>query len=125
MLGIRAALEVMAPCTVDEDTAYRLRGDGKKMGAVLPPHPFVVDQPQIGFVDQGRRLQAAAGPLAFQVVVRQAVELVVDDRGQLSERALVPVGPRTEQSADIVRNLSTRVLTPRGLETGRGIIRGR
>ena len=65
------------------------------MGAVLPVHVRVVDQPQVGFVDQRRRLQAVAGLFALQAVVRQTVELVVDNRGQPSERALVAVGPRT------------------------------
>src|SRR4029453_8562052 len=34
--------------------------------------------------------------------MRQAVELVVHNRRQPSERALVAVGPRTEQRADVV-----------------------
>jgi hypothetical protein len=78
------------------------------MSPVLPLHAFVVDQPQVGFIDQRRRLQAVAGLLALQVVVRQAVELVVHDRGQPSERALVSVGPHTEQRTDVVGKWFTR-----------------
>ena len=102
MLDIRAALDVAAPRAVHEDAPHRLSGHRKEMGAILPAHALVVDQAQVGFVDQRGGLQAVAGPLALHVVVRQTVELVVDDRGQLGERALVPVGPRTEQRADVV-----------------------
>ncbi len=73
-----------------------------KWAAVLPVHALVIDQPQVGFVDQGRGLQAVAGLLALQVVVRQTVELVVHNRGYPSESALVAVGPRTEQRTDVV-----------------------
>jgi hypothetical protein len=49
-----------------------------------------------------------AGLLALQEVVRQTVELVVHDRGQPGERALVAVGPGTEQRADFVGKWFTR-----------------
>ena len=78
------------------------------MSPVLPLHAFVVDQSHVGFIDQRRRLQAVAGLLALQVVVRQTVELVVHNRGQPSERALVAVGPRTQQRTDIVGKWLTR-----------------
>ena len=103
MLGVRAALHVAAPRMVDEDAAHRLGRDGEEMGAVLPVHALVIDQPHVGFVDQRRGLQAVAGALALHVVARQAVELVVHDRCQLGERALVPVAPRTEKRTDVAR----------------------
>jgi hypothetical protein len=78
------------------------------MSPVLPLHALVVDQPHVGFIDQRRRLQAVAGLLALQVVVRQTVELVVHNRGQSSERALVAVGPGTEQRTDVVGKWFTR-----------------
>jgi len=78
------------------------------MSPVLPLHAFVVDQPHVGFVDQRCRLQTVTGPLALQIVVRQAVELVVHNRGQPSERVLVAVGPRTEQRTDVVGKWFTR-----------------
>ncbi len=77
------------------------------MGAVLPVHALVVDQAHVRFVDQRCGLQAVAGALTFQEMVRQTVEFVVDDRRQSCERALVPVGPRTQQRTHVVRNGST------------------
>ena len=107
MLDVCAALRVAAPRTLDKDTAHRLRGDGKKMGAVLPVHALVVDQAHVRFVDQRCGLQAVAGTLTFQEIMRQTVEFGVDDRRQSCERALVPVSPRTEQRTHVVRNGST------------------
>ena len=116
MLGVRAPLRIAAPRVVDEDAAHGLRGGRHEMSPVLPLHAFVVDQPHVDLVDQRGGLQAVARPLALQVVVRQTVELVVHDGGQPSECALVAVGPRTEQSTDIIGKWCTRAhaLTHRG-----------
>ena len=38
-----------------------LRGDAEEVRAVLPLHGLPVDQPQVGFVDQCRRLQTCPG----------------------------------------------------------------
>ena len=122
MLGVRAALDVVAPRMVDEDAAHRLRRHRKEMGAVLPLHALVVDQPHVGFVDQRRRLQAVAGALALHVVVRQAVELVVDDRRQPGERALVPVAPRAEQAQLTSPGTGSPALPPRCIVPPRRII---
>ena len=86
MLGVRAPLRIAPTRVVDEDAAHGLRRNGQEMGAVLPLHALVIDQPQVGFVDQRRRLQAVAGALALHVVVRQTTEFVVHDRRQQSER---------------------------------------
>ena len=122
MLGAAPALDVVAPRVVDEDAAHGLRRHRKEMGAVLPLHALVVDQPHVGFVDQRRGLQAVAGALALHVVVRQTVEFVVHDRRQPGERALVPVAPRAEQRTDVVRNRFCRVFTSRGMRAARHYI---
>ena len=84
----------------------------QEMGAILPLHALVIDQPHVGFVDQRRRLQAVAGALAPHVVVRQATEFVVDDRRQEGERTLISVAPRAEKRADVARNRFTRRFRP-------------
>src|SRR5262245_57811199 len=108
MLGVRAPLRIAPPCLVDEDAAHGLRRCRHAVSPVLPLHVFVVDEPHVGFIDQRRRLQAVAGPLALQVVVRQTMELVVHNRGQPIERALVAVGPCTEQGTDVLGESFTR-----------------
>ena len=112
MLGVRAPLGVVATRVVDEDAAHCLRRCRHEMGAVLPVHALVIDQPQVGFVDQGRGLQAVAGALAPHVVVRQTTEFVVDDRHQEGERKLIPVAPRSEKRADVAWNWFTRASAP-------------
>src|SRR5215213_5272985 len=112
MLSPRAAFGVVTPRVVDQDTAHRLRRCRHEMGAVLPVHALVIDQPQVGFVDESRGLQAMAGALAPHVVVRQTTEFVVDDRHQEGERKLIPVAPGSEKRADVARNWFTRASTP-------------
>ena len=96
MLGPRSPLEVEAMRVVDEDAAHGLRRCRDEMGAVPPVHAFGIDQPQVGFVDQGRGLQAVAGAFAPHVVVRQDDGALVDDRRQQGERTLIPVAPRPQ-----------------------------
>jgi hypothetical protein len=56
VLDPTAALQVVAPRMVHQNPSHELRRNGKEVGAVSPPHPFVVDQPEVSFVDQSRRL---------------------------------------------------------------------
>ena len=90
VLGVGAPFDVAAPRMVNEDPAHRLGRNRKEMRAVLPVHALVIDQPHVGFVDERRCLKAVAGALAFHVAARQAAELLVHNRRQLGERALVP-----------------------------------
>ena len=75
------------------------------MGAILPSHPLAVDQAQVGFMDQSRRLKTVTGPLAVHVMMREAAEFCVDDRDQIFERIAVTAGPGVEQLAYIIHGL--------------------
>ncbi len=97
-----AAFLVVTPRMLDQDAAHDLRGHREEMGAILPLHPRVVDQPQVGLVDEGRRLQAVAGTLPFHVAAGQPVELVVDNGGQPFERTRVSGAPRAEQLRHLI-----------------------
>ena len=98
-----SAFQIAAPRVVHQNAAHQLRRNGEKMGAVLPLHAVVVHQPQVGFVDQGRGLQAVAGALARHVAVRQAVKLLIDDRRQPFERIPVSLAPGAQQQAYVGR----------------------
>src|SRR5262249_36511670 len=117
MLDVAAALRIAAARMVDEDAAHRLSRDGEEVGAVLPVHAPVVDQAHVRLVDQRSGLQAVAGPLAFHVAVREAAKLVVHDRGQPGERALVAVAPGTQERTDVVPN---RIASAPALRHGAG-----
>ena len=62
-----------------------MRGDGAEVRAVLPPPRPILDQPQIGLVDEGGRLQRLTGALATQVRGREPPQLLVHDRQQRVE----------------------------------------
>jgi hypothetical protein len=68
---------------------------------ILPPHAFVIDQPQIGFVDKRRGLQAVARTLQAHVVPRETPQLGIDDGRQFVQSALIPIRPGAKQHADI------------------------
>jgi hypothetical protein len=73
------------------------------MSAVLPLHAFIVDKPDIGFVDKCSRMETVAGSLGAQGVPGEPAKFVVDDRSQLTESGLIPLAPGPEQDAGIGR----------------------
>ena len=89
------------PRHVDQHAPHDLRRHGEEVGAVLPARVLPVDQPQVGFVDQRRRLQEVARPLSRHVARREAVQLLLDHRRQRVERGLVASAPGHEQLGDI------------------------
>ena len=67
------------------------------MRATFPLHPTRVNQAQISFIDQRRRLQQVAGPLVAHEMTRQPAQLMVDKRHQLIERRLISASPGEQQ----------------------------
>ena len=101
MLHAASAFQVMAARMLHQNAPHQLGRNREEMGAILPLHALIIHQAHVGFIDQGRGLQAVAGALAFHVAARQAVEFVINDGGQPFERALVSVAPGAEQRADV------------------------
>jgi hypothetical protein len=85
---------------IHQDAAHHARRHRQKMGAVIPSDRLSADQPEIGFVDEGRRLQAVPHAFARQTAPRDAVEFVVDERDQLLEGAVVALTPVVQQRGD-------------------------
>jgi hypothetical protein len=52
---------------VDEDLPHDACSDAEEVGAVLPAHVLIANQPHIRFVDQGGRLKRVIAPLAPHV----------------------------------------------------------
>ena len=60
----------------------------------------------VGFVNEGRRLQRQVVAFAADRNRRQAMQFVIDDRRQQIQRGVVPVFPLREQTCDIVPPLA-------------------
>jgi hypothetical protein len=78
---------------IDEDAAHHLRCNGQEVGAVLPFHGIPFEQPQIGFVDQSRRLERVAHLLSAQIQPSQAAQFLLDERRQLLQRLGITPAP--------------------------------
>ncbi len=87
---------------VDEDAAHDLRGGAEEMRAVLPLHVLPVHQPQVGLVDERRRLQDVARPLAGHLARRQPVQLVLDHGRQGLERSRIAATPGDQELGNVL-----------------------
>src|SRR5260221_4194660 len=112
MLHSASAFQVMTPRMLYQNTPHQLRRNGEKMGAILPLHALIIHQPHVGFIDQGRGLEAVAGALPFHVTASQAAQLVINDGSQPRERALVSVAPGAEELAYVVHSRFTGLCHP-------------
>ena len=86
---------------VDEDVAHGDRRDRKEVGPPAPVRARLVDEAQVGLVDQLGRLQPAVRPA--QVVARAHPQVVVDERQQLVGRGAVAAAQLAEQRRDAHR----------------------
>jgi hypothetical protein len=101
-----ALLIVPRARVVHEDAAHHAGGDGEKMRAVVPLDRFPVDQTDIGLVDERRRLKAVSDALPRHAAPRDSVELLMDERNQSLESALVALTPLEEQPGNLRRVFS-------------------
>ncbi len=105
MLHTRASFQVVAAGILDQNTPHQLARKREKMRTILPLHPLAVDQAQVGFMDQGRGLQAMSGSLAPHVMMREAAEFRIDDWDQVFECIVVPSGPGAQQFTYVVHSV--------------------
>ena len=62
---------------VHQDPPHQARGHAEKLGAVPPVDLTLIDQAEVGLVDERGGLQGMAGTLAAQKLARKATQLVV------------------------------------------------
>ena len=93
---------------INHDAPHHLRGGRDKVGPALPDRLGVIDQPQVGFVANGGRLQRVAGPLPAHVMVGEPVQFRMHQREQLPQRSLVSAAPLAEQLGDYLLRGSGR-----------------
>jgi hypothetical protein len=88
---------LMAARVVDQDLSHQARRDGDEVRAILRGGRPSVEEPEVGFVDQGFGFERVRATLAAQVAVRDGAQLVVDERHQRVQRGLVARAPLDEQ----------------------------
>ena len=81
---------------VDQDPAHHLGGDSKEVGTAVPPYSLI-DQPQKGFMYQGGTLQGMPNAFLAHVGSREAAQLVINQRSERFQRALVALAPCNEK----------------------------
>jgi hypothetical protein len=89
---------LMAARLFDENAADRLGRGGEEVTAAL--ELLIADESQIGFVNEGRRVERLARLLAGEPVRRELAELVVDERQQLRGSLLIAAIRRLEELRD-------------------------
>ena len=78
---------------VNHDAPHQLRGRRDKVGSALPDRLRIIDQPQVGFVQNRGSLQSVAGALPAHVMVSESGQFKLHQREQLLQRSLVSTDP--------------------------------
>src|SRR2546430_12758309 len=92
----------MRPREIHQNPPHQLGRDAEKVRAVLPTHILPVNQADVSLIDQCGCLQSVTGTLAAHVVMGEAVQLVIDKRGQSCHCRLVAVTPRHPKLRDFL-----------------------
>ena len=88
---------------VHHDVPHQLRGRRDKVDAVLPDRLRLIDQPQVGFVEERGRLQCVTGVFPRPtLLVCQPVQFGLDQGEQLLKRSVVSAAPVAQQLRDIL-----------------------
>lgn len=66
---------------IDKDLAHELGGDSEEMGAAAPFGHILIDQPHVGFMDEGGGLERVIGAFAAEVAEGELAQFAVDDGG--------------------------------------------
>jgi len=82
---------------IDQDASHQLRRDAVKLCPILPARVSLVDELQVGLVDQRGWLQSMVLPFATQIVSCQPPQFAIHERHQLLESCLVAGAPIDEQ----------------------------
>src|SRR5215218_650752 len=100
--GTAAALLIVPGARViDQDAAHYPRGDGEKVRAVVPLDRLPVHQPDKRLVDERGRLQAVSHALSCHAASRNAVELIMDERDQPVQGAVIASSPSQQEPGDL------------------------
>src|SRR5436305_9417392 len=82
---------------IDQDATHDLRRDPKEVRTISPMNVFLIDETEVSLIYQRSGLEGMPLPLALQIAVCQATKLVVDQRIQLIQGALISIAPLSKQ----------------------------
>jgi hypothetical protein len=71
--------------------------------AILPMDVWLIQQTEIGFVNQRGSLQDISRLSPAALLMGQPVEFVVNQRHQLAQRSVIPVTPFLQEHCDPMR----------------------
>src|SRR6266513_471315 len=87
---------------VNHDAPHQLRGHCDKVAPALPDRLRIIDQSQVGLVENCGGLQRVAGALPAHVMVGEPVQFGLHQREQFLQRSLVSAAPVAEQLRDLL-----------------------
>ena len=82
------------------------------MGAVLPDDAVLLEQAEVGLVDEGGGLQGVAATLAAEVTRGAAPQVVVDERHQPLLGTAVALTPEAQEFGDALGRCGHESLHP-------------
>src|SRR5438132_5682262 len=98
----------LAASIVDQNPTHRLCGGSEEVAAAVPGMPLLtlraLNESNVGFVDQRRRLERLARLFLGQLLRRQLAQLIVDERQEL----LSAVGVALLDGGQDVRDIAHR-----------------
>src|SRR5438128_3531374 len=101
-LAAAAFSRLPAARMINQDIANQMGGQSEELRAMLPVDALLLDQSQIDFVDNDRRLQRDIRRLAAQVAFGESAKLIINQRHQLIARQIITITPFQEKFADCV-----------------------
>lgn len=99
--AVAAFFRLAVAGVIEQNAPHNLRRNSEKLRAVLPRRARLVNQFQVGFVDERGRLQSMIRVFALHKPMRDAPEFLLDDWKKPFERMLVAVRPSREQFGDV------------------------
>src|SRR6478736_7508770 len=78
---------------VNHDAPHQLRGHCDKVAPALPDRLRIIDQPQVGFVENGGGLLGMPGALTAHVMVSESMQFGLHQWEQLLQRSRVSAAP--------------------------------
>ena len=64
---------------IHKQATHYLRSNSKKVSPILPVHPRLIDEPQVGLMNQRSWLQSVIWSFASQIIGRELSQFIVDD----------------------------------------------